>query len=144
MLYVTSRVAFTVASNFGIDFGIIPANVTLEIILLFVTLFALILVFKRFILGGFIYFGVYLVYFGTSLFNESMVAMNTPELANFASIFMSIIGIMLAIAVLGDILLNKNREAKKTGDKKTDWYYKNKDYDRVYDERADKNNYRTM
>ena len=29
-------------------------------------------------------------------------------------------------------------------DKKTDWFYDNEQFDRKLDERADKNNYRTM
>ena len=49
----------------------------------------------------------------------------------------------LALAALFDVLLDKNRKAHPT-DKKTDWFYKNKDYDRKLDDRADKNNYRTM
>ena len=112
---------------------------TIEIILLFVTLFALVLVFKRKLLGGVLYFSSYLLYFGTDLYNN--IANETND---YMTILMSILGLILAIAVLGDIVLNKNREAHRTGDKKTDWYYKNKDYDRQYDERADKNNYRTM
>ena len=38
---------------------------------------------------------------------------------------------------------DKNRKAHPK-DKKTDWFYKNEQYDRKLDERADKNNYRTM
>ena len=49
----------------------------------------------------------------------------------------------LAIAALFDVLLDKNRKAHPT-DKKTDWFYKGKQYDRQLDERADKNNYRTL
>ena len=41
-----------------------------------------------------------------------------------------------------DILLNKDRTAGRKY-KKTDWFYTNKDYDREFDERADRNQYRT-
>ena len=41
------------------------------------------------------------------------------------------------------LLYDKKQEIKPT-DKKTDFYYKGDQYDRQYDERADKNNYRTM
>ena len=37
----------------------------------------------------------------------------------------------------------KKQEAKPV-DRKTDFFYKNDAYDRKYDERADKNNYRTL
>lgn len=40
-----------------------------------------------------------------------------------------------------DILVNKNRNLG-SGTKKADWFYKNEDYDRKFDERADRNQYR--
>ena len=52
-------------------------------------------------------------------------------------------GLVLAIAAIFDVLLDKSRKANPV-DKNTDWFYKNKDYDRKLDERADKNNYRTL
>ena len=61
----------------------------------------------------------------------------------YMTTFFELIGLGLAIAALFDVLLDKNRKAHPT-DKKTDWFYKNKDYDRKLDERADKNNYRTL
>lgn len=58
-------------------------------------------------------------------------------------LLVSVIGIILAILTLIDVLFNKDRT--NTGmNKKTDWFYNNKDFDRQLDERADKNNYRTM
>lgn len=112
---------------------------TIEIALLFFTLFTLVLVFKRKLLGGVLYFSSYLLYFGTDLYNNI-----ANETGDYMTMLMCIFGLVLAVAVLGDLLLNKNREANRQGDKKTDWYYRNKDYDRKFDERADKNNYRTM
>ena len=50
---------------------------------------------------------------------------------------------VLAIAVLLDLLVDKNRKLNPK-DKKTDWFYKNEEYDRKLDDRADKNNYRTL
>ena len=40
-------------------------------------------------------------------------------------------------------LLDKNRKLNPK-DKKTDWFYQNEEFDRKLDDRADKNNYRTM
>ena len=62
---------------------------------------------------------------------------------NYSSMFFALIGIALPIAAVFDLLLDKNRKAHPV-DKKTDWYYKNEKYDRQLDERADKNNYRTL
>ena len=57
--------------------------------------------------------------------------------------FIALLGVALPIAVLLDLLLDKNRKAHPK-DKKTDWFYKNEKFDRKLDERADKNNYRTL
>ena len=59
------------------------------------------------------------------------------------SMIVSLIGVVLPLAVLIDLLLDKQRKANPK-DNKTDWFYKNKDFDRKLDDRADKNNYRTM
>ena len=64
-------------------------------------------------------------------------------LSQMSSLFFSIIGIIIPIAVLIDLLLDKGRMAHPV-DKKTDWFYKNEQFDREMDERADKNNYRTL
>ena len=42
-----------------------------------------------------------------------------------------------------DVNVNKDKKDNPK-DKKTDWFYKNEQFDREKDERADKNNYRTM
>ena len=55
----------------------------------------------------------------------------------------SFLAIIIALAVLIDLLLDKNRK-NNPKDKKTDWFYNNEEFDRKVDERADKNNYRTM
>ena len=50
---------------------------------------------------------------------------------------------IIPIAVLFDLLADSNRKAHPVN-KKTDWFYKNDNYDRKLDDRADKNNYRTL
>ena len=133
------RVVLTLLLNFGIDFGVITMGPTYEIVLAFATLFLLIFVYKRNLIGGAIYSCVYLFYFGTSLFNS----LNSIKI-NLANIFLSSFGLLLAIAVLIDVITKQERELKNKGDKKTDWYYNNKKFDRQLDERADKNNYKTL
>ena len=64
-------------------------------------------------------------------------------LADSTNMIFSMLGIIIALAVLIDLLLDKNRKANPK-DKKTDWFYKNEQFDRELDDRADKNNYRTM
>ena len=127
--------------------GIVPYNQQMEIILLFVVLVCMILIVKRKIIGALIYLAVYGIYFGTNLVS-SFGAMANPgegliDVTIYLNGFISLVGIVLPIAVLLDLLLDKNRKAHPK-DKKTDWFYKNEAYDRKLDERADKNNYRTM
>ena len=64
-------------------------------------------------------------------------------LNDYTALIISLIGIILPLAVILDLLADKNRKAHPT-DKKTDWFYKNEEYDRKLDDRADKNNYRTL
>lgn len=127
--------------------GIVPFNQQMEIILLFVVLLCMILIVKRKLIGSLIYLLAYGMYFGTDLISAITNLMNQTggmiDINLYMNTFISLIGIALPIAVLFDLLLDKNRKAHPK-DKKTDWFYKNEAYDRKLDDRADKNNYRTM
>lgn len=139
-------IAFAYETNMNFA-GIVPINQQMEIILLFVVLLCIILIVKRKIIGALIYLLAYGMYFGTTLIEgiKSIVDV-TNDITNptsYLNTFIALIGIILPIAVLLDLLLDKNRKANPK-DGKTDWFYNNKDFDRNLDERADKNNYRTM
>ncbi len=141
-------VAFTyeLDINFG---GIKPFNQTMEIILLFVVLFCMILIIKRKMVGALIYLLAYGMYFGTNLLTgittilSSTSEVNIADAGMYLNTFISLIGIVIPIAILFDLLLDKNRKAHPK-DKKTDWFYQNEKFDRKMDDRADKNNYRTL
>ena len=142
------RIMVTFMYELGSDFaGIIPLNKTLEIILLFVVLLCIILIVKRKMIGALIYLLSYGLYFGTDLTTKiSMIFEDMTQeitIGTSLSMIVSLIGVVLPLAVLIDLLLDKQRKANPK-DNKTDWFYKNKDFDRKLDDRADKNNYRTM
>ena len=142
------RIMVTFMYELGSDFaGIIPLNKTLEIILLFVVLLCIILIVKRKMIGALIYLLSYGLYFGTDLTTKiSMIFEDMTQeitMGTSLSMIVSLIGVVLPLAVLIDLLLDKQRKANPK-DKKTDWFYKNEDFDRKLDDRADKNNYRTM
>ena len=139
------RVLVAVMPEFGTTLGsFVPLNGQLEIILSFVVLVCMLLVIKRKLLGGILYLAAYGMYFGVDLFNNmSSIINGTLGAENALNTFVSFLGIVLPIAVLLDLLVDKGRKINPT-DKKTDWFYKNEQYDRKYDERADKNNYRTL
>lgn len=138
------RVVIALTTTLKIDIGIEVTNLTYEIVLLFITLFAIVLIIKRNIIGALIYFATYLLYFGTEALGlitnliEGTLASN-----QYLNLLASILAVLLSSFTLLDILFNKERinEGKS---KKTDWYYKDSAYDRKLDDRADKNNYRTM
>lgn len=136
-------VAFT--ATMGLNFAFEPLNQNIEIILLFVTMLCLILIVKRKLIGAIIYLIGYGMYFGVDIYNIVTKIMNgaSIEITQYASILTSFIGIILPICILFELLLDKNRKAHPV-DKKTDWFYANEQFDRKMDERADKNNYRTM
>ena len=62
---------------------------------------------------------------------------------SYLSLLIALVGVIIPLAAFFDVLLDKNRKANPI-DKQTDWFYKNKDFDREVDERADRNQYRTM
>jgi len=140
------RVVIALTTEFAVDMGGITAlNIQMEVILLFVVLLCLILIVKRNIIGALIYLVSYGMYFGVDLFNNIKILMDNGTLSPVTALgaFISLIGIAIPIFVLLDLLLDKNRKAHPV-DTKTDWFFKNEAYDRKLDDRADKNNYRTL
>lgn len=140
------RIIITISSQLGKEFiGVAPINETFEIVLLFAFLLCAILVVRRNIFGSLLYLALYGIYFGGDITEKMRIMVNgdTLALGDMTGLFFSVIGIILPLVVLVDLLMDKNRK-QNPKDKKTDWFYKNEQYDRELDERADKNNYRTM
>lgn len=120
--------------------GLTSSDIYLEIGLIFLTLLCLLLVIKRKVLGGIIYAVSYILYFGTDLYNMVANGINM-NLNNILGLFSAGIGLLLPLMVLFDTLLDKSRKINPV-DKQTDWFYKNEQYDRKFDERADRNEYK--
>lgn len=139
------RVIVAIMPEFGTTLGgITPMNSQLEIILCFVVLVCMVLVVKRKIVGALIYLVGYGMYFGVDVAkNIGTIMSGESTMTNNFNVFISLIAIILAFAVLFDLLLDKGRKANPK-DKKTDWFYNNEQFDRKLDERSDKNNYRTL
>ena len=103
---------------------------------------------KRKMIGGLLYLLSYGMYFGVNVYDSingiiNVTTESASNLLNYTNIFISIVAMILAVAVVLDLLADKSRKLNPK-DKKTDWFYKNKDFDRKLDDRADKNNYRTL
>lgn len=145
MMYWLFRVIVAITGSMDMDFIVSPINTNIEIALLFVVLICIPFIFKRKLLGAIVYLGAYGWYFGRGLIENVIKIINNETLSmqTYTDMFFALIGVALPILVLFDILLDKTRMKNPT-DKKTDWFYKNEQYDRKLDERADKNNYRTL
>ena len=144
IMFWVFRVIVAVMPEFGTTLGgIAPLNQNLEIILSFVVLVCIVLIVRRKLIGALIYLLAYGMYFGVDVINNIQTVLNGASMETALNVFISIIGIILPIAVLADLLLDKGRKANPK-DKKTDWFYNNEQFDRKLDERSDKNNYRTL
>lgn len=142
VLFWIFRIVVAFTSSLAIDIGFVPMNMNMEIILLFVTMVSIALVGRRKLLGGIIYLLSYGLYFGVDLYNTVMgIMQGATTLTDYSNAMASFIGVVLPLAVFFNLLIDKNRTNHPV-DKKTDWFYKNDEYDRKLDERADQNEYR--
>ena len=138
------RLVGTTLYSIGIDFMFVPSNMTMEIALLFITFICICFFIKRKLLASTIYLFAHFLYYGPAFYSNIMsIADGTFDSDMAMTVLFNFFGLLLPIAAEFDVLLDKGRKLNPT-DKKTDWFYKNKDYDRKLDERADKNNYRTL
>lgn len=145
IMFWAFRIIVAMTGSMGTDFVVKPIDNTIEVVLLFVVLLLVPFIFKRKLLAAIIYLIAYGLYFGQGLLSNTLLIINgeTLSVQTYMEMFISLIAIALPIAAVFDILLDKTR-TKNPVNKETDWFYKNKDYDRKLDERADKNNYRTL
>lgn len=147
LMFWVFRIIVAITGEMNMSFPFTPLNQNVEVMLLFVTLLCVILVAKRKIVGGLIYLTAYGLYFGIDLVNNIQILLNAVQgnvdITAFTNLFASLIAMILAIGVILDLAMDKGRKANPK-DKKTDWFYTNSQYDRDIDERADKNQYRTL
>ena len=138
------RVVATIMCSMGREFVLPPINMSMEIILLFITFICICFITKRKLLPTAIYLTSHLIYYGIYIYQNIANAINeTATLDLYTNLFVCLIGVAIPVAAFFDVLLDKSRKANPV-DKQTDWFYKNKEYDRKLDERADKNQYRTL
>lgn len=145
VMFAGFRVIVTITNQQGSPIAdLVVENIALEIALIFLTLLCLILVVKRKLIGAIIYAVSYGLYYGAGLFNTLygvLIGGESIAISNSLEILVSAIGVLLPIIVLMDTLVDKTRKINPV-DKKTDWFYKNEQFDRKFDERADRNEYK--
>ena len=129
-------VALMVSSGSEIQFT--TPGLELEITVIFITLISIFMIFKRNLIFASIYLGTYFAFFtyGIALTNGNIST--NKQLLNA---MVMIAGIIIALLNFLDVMFNKNRKGS-TKDNKTDWFYATDKYEREYDERADRNQYK--
>ena len=145
VMFWVFRIMVAITGSMGTEFMVKPVDNNIEIILLFVVLILVPFIFKRKLWAGIIYLLAYGWYFGRGLITNIMSMANGEALSStiYLEMFVALIAIALPIATVFDLIIDKSR-MKNPINKETDWFYKNEQYDRKLDERADKNNYRTL
>lgn len=145
VLFWIFRVGVALTASLNLEFFLEPLNLDIEIALAFVTLFCLIFICRRNIIAALIYLLSHIGYFGVFAYNE-ITRMLTGDyivsMNNYINLIFSIAGIILPFLVFLDIGLSNNDKKSTRLTKKTDWYYQGTQYDREYDERADRNQYK--
>lgn len=136
------RLIVTITTVLGVDFMIQTINTNYEIILLFITIISIILMTKNKLIGPIIFTAASLAYYGPDLLSRVMVS-GAISAESATQIVCSVCCLLIPIFSFFLTAVAKAQE-KKPVDKKTDFYYKTDRYDRKYDERADRNNYRTL
>ena len=138
------RLVVVFTTVWGIEFVVQSFNVNFEIAFLFVMLISIILLSKNKLSGAILFLVSSLAYYGPTLLNQfqNFSAMQNSVEGGLQMII-TLVGILIPIFAFFIIVAAKKQEAKPV-DKKTDFFYKNEAYDRKYDERADRNNYRTL
>ena len=139
------RVVVALGNSVGKDMGFPIEDINVEVVLLFIDVALIVLVAKRKMIGALGFLLVNIWYFGPKLLNSVSTMLAGEELSLYLinAALEGFIAVILAMAILLDMLMDRNRK-NNPKDKKTDWFYKNEKFDRELDERADKNNYRTL
>lgn len=142
VMFWVFRLVLTFTTSIGKSIGFTPMNIDVEIVLLFITLVSIALVGKRKLIGAIIYLVSYGFYFGVDLYNIVIRILDGANtIIDYSNAMASFIGVVLPVSVFFNMLIDKNRTNHPV-DRKTDWFYKNEEFDRKLDERADKNQYR--
>lgn len=142
------RAIVALCTQFSIDLlGIVAYDFNMEVLIAFVTIPCIILVVKRKLVGALFYLALYGIYFGEHLVTNLMPMFESQSVLTMdltMNLIFDVVGVLLAVFVLLDMLVDKGRKANPL-DRKTDWYFKNEKYDeelKKRDQREDKNEYK--
>ena len=132
------RVYVALMISGGSEIPFTTPGIEMEIAVIFITLISIFMIFRRNLIFASIYLGTYFAFFtyGIALMNGNIST--NKQLLNA---MVMIAGIIIALLNFLDVMFNKNRKGS-TKDNKTDWFYATDKYEREFDERADRNQYK--
>ena len=141
IMYWIFRIMVCLMYSMGKEFICQPSYYNIEMVIIFLTVPSIVFVIRRNTTIASLYFLMYGSYFGLIVY-KSLVGADIAQLniAETTSIFATALGIIIPFLIFIDILLEKSRFHPK--DRKTDWYFNDEKYDRNFDERADRNQYK--
>lgn len=143
IIYWGFRVIVSLMYSMGKEFICRPLDPNIEIAILFLTVPSIIFIIRRNFVAATLYFGMYAAYFGTILYNSltGMPAVaETFAFADLPSIFATALGVIIPLLVFLDVVIQKSNITPQSV--KNDWYYGDDKYDRKFDEREDRNQYK--
>lgn len=136
------RVIVALMYTAEVSFMIVPMNILVEIVVLFITFLCIVLIAKRKMTGAVIYLIAQCSYFGIDAYNSIEAIVNGQAgTVNYTTLFISIIAVLIPVLAIMSIGLRSGKKSSLKN-KKTDWFYGTTDYERNFDERADKNQYK--
>ena len=107
-------------------------------------LVSIILISKNKLTGAIIFVISSIIYYGPSLLSQlTSISSNAISMDTSVQLVISLVGVIIPIFAFFIVAFAKEQE-KRPVHKQTDFFYKTDAYDRKHDDRADKNNYRTM
>ena len=137
------RLIVVITATMGIEFMIQPINVNYDLALLFIMIICIILMSKNKLSGAVILSIASIAYYGPTLLGQITGLSTGVNINSALEAVVSLACVIIPIFAFFIIAFAKEQE-KRPVDKKTDFFYKGDTYDRKYDDRADKNNYRIM
>ena len=137
------KLIVVITATMGIEFMVQPINVNYEMALLFIMIISIILMSKNKLSGAVILLIASVAYYGPTLLGQIIGLSAGVNINSALETVVSLAGVIIPTFAFFIIAFAKEQE-KRPVDKKTDFFYKTDRYDRNYDDRADKNNYRIM
>ena len=136
------RIVVVITTVLGVKFSVFSLNVPFELILLVLMLLSIILMVRTRLTGAVIFLISSLIYYLPDLLNSLRnLSQVTSTIEGNIQLIATVIGLLIPIFAFFIMLMAKKQQINPVN-KKTDFFYKGTQYDREYDKRADKNNYR--